>query len=179
MAELLHLPCRDADKNVHVVVEAPRGSFVKLRFEPALGVFVFSSRALPLGLAYPYDWGFIPSTCAEDGDALDAMVLFDAPTWPGVVIPARPIGVVRMSQREPGQPRVRNDRIIAVPTGDHRYDDVGQLPKRMREELEHFFTAVSSMTKKNVRIEGWEGPKKAERRVDEAQRAYQRGRVPG
>src|SRR5262245_61652501 len=150
MRDFLSLPARNDEGNYLVVVEAPRGSTLKLKFDPKLGVFVFD-RALLLGAVYPYDWGFVPSTCAEDGDPLDAMVLFDAPTWPGVLIPTVPIGVVRLSQREGRAAPVRNDRIITVPAGETRYGTTRDLPKGVRSELERFFVAVGEMTGKAVK----------------------------
>ena len=75
---LLKLPACNAKDDVHVVVETTRGSAAKLEYDPDLQVFTLS-KALILGLTYPYDWGFIPSTKGEDGDPLDALVIFMRP----------------------------------------------------------------------------------------------------
>jgi inorganic pyrophosphatase len=95
--------------------------------------------------------------------------------WQGVVIPSSVIGVVKMHQRDKKGPRVQNDRIIAVPCDDPRYKDVRELPRCVREELETFFVTVIEMTDKKVTIEGWEGPKSAEKLIDQVARHYIRG----
>jgi inorganic pyrophosphatase len=149
---------------VRVVVEAPRGSGVKLKYDPRLGAFEYG-RALPLGLTYPYDWGFVPGTRAEDGDPLDALVLGDVPSYPGVVIPSRPIGVVLLDQKNHDRKRERNDRLVLVPLGAERFEelrDAAALPRRAREEIERFFLDTTFFTQKEARVLGWKGPAEAD-----------------
>jgi inorganic pyrophosphatase len=174
MIDYNQLPSRDESGNIHVVIEVPRGSGVKLKFDAKLGAFVLS-RTLLLGVVYPFDWGFVPSTQAPDGDPLDAMVIHESSTWPGVVIPCKPIGVIRVSQvshKEKNAKRKQNDRIIAVPANDPKYKHVHDLPLHMRQELERFFLAATQMTQKDVTIEGWENAETAEGIINAARAAF-------
>jgi inorganic pyrophosphatase len=170
MRPLDQLPPRDDDGNVLCVVEAPRGSRVKLKYEPKLGALILG-KALPLGVHYPYDWGFVSGTCAADGDPIDVMVLHDAPTFPGVVVPAALIGVVKVEETKRGK-KVRNDRLIAAAVGAARFDglrDARKLSKRTRDEIATFFLTVVAFTDKNVRLLGWGGPREAERLLRESE----------
>ncbi len=169
------LPWCDESGNVRVVVETPRGSSCKVKYDPRTGAFLFE-RSLLLGVTYPYDWGFVPGTQA-DGDPLDAMVLLESATWPGVVIASRPLGVVRLTQRKPsGASRLRNDRVIAVPAGDPRHADASGVSKRVRAELEEFFVSASRLTGKEVVVEGWAGTAAARAAIGKAARDYARRR---
>jgi inorganic pyrophosphatase len=175
MPNLINLPSHDEDGQVQVVVEAPRGSRAKFKYDPTDQTFKFA-RPLCLGTAYPYDWGFVPGTRAEDGDPLDAMVYHDMSTYPGVIIPSKAIGVVRLIQKEKGEKWERNDRLIVVPSDEKRWDDATALEKRVHQELEQFFVIVVMMTGKKVHLEGWEGPKAAKALIQEAVKAYARGK---
>src|SRR5882724_9016683 len=96
--DLTRLEPYNDDGTLRVIVESPRSSSLKVEFDPKLRLFTIS-RELPLGVAYPFDWGFIPGTRGEDGDPLDALILNeDASTWPGVVVPVRLLGVLRIDQ---------------------------------------------------------------------------------
>ncbi|RKH14269.1 inorganic diphosphatase [Corallococcus sp. CA053C] len=170
--DFTRLPLRGFQDALHVVVESPRGSTVKLKYEPKLQAFTLS-RPLTRGFRYPFDWGFIPSTLGPDGDPLDALVYWDVPTWPGVVLPCRPLGVLMVDQKkrdnQKGE-RERNDRILLVPVNAARADGLRSyqdLSQREREELEHFFLAVVHFADKDARILGWEGPESAEHLVQQ------------
>jgi inorganic pyrophosphatase len=178
MTDLHSLPVRDRDGNVHVVVETPRGSAAKLEFDPKLQVFTLS-KSLILGLAYPYDWGFIPSTCGEDGDPLDALILHDVPTAPGLVLRCKIIGVLEVLQMQKGKHKLRNDRLIAVPKDSHREQadkDARGLPKQVRKEIEKFFVATDELEDKELKFLGWKGPKTGKRLIDHAAEMVRKGK---
>jgi inorganic pyrophosphatase len=159
--DLASLPPFITASAFRVVVESPRGSTVKLKYDPELGVMSVS-RPLTHGLVYPFDWGFVPGTEGGDGDPLDAIVVWDTATFPGIVLPCRAIGIVRIDQREQGKAtRQRNDRVVALPLKSPRFDhikSIRDLSKRTRAEIEVFFLAATALEKKNVRILGWDGP---------------------
>jgi inorganic pyrophosphatase len=158
--DLATIPAFAGDDVFHVVVEAPRGSTLKLKYEPrweAMSV----SRPLPLGVTFPFDWGFVPSTEAPDGDPLDALLLWDVPSYPGVVIPCRAIGVLQVEQnrtKDTPADRIRNDRVLALPVEarrEHSIIDLAGVPDRLRRELEVFTIAATTLEGKDAWIIGW------------------------
>ena len=168
-SSLATLAPRDDDGALRVVVESPAGSRVKLKYDPALGAFTIS-RPLVLGVVYPFDWGFVPGTRGPDGDPIDVLLVSDFATFPGVVISARPLGLIRVEQKaKTGGGRQRNDRIVAEPTSARRR--IAELSERVRAELEHFFTAVTVFEGKDIEILGWAAADEAERLIDATRHA--------
>ena len=169
MTNYAKLPTWADANHVHAVIETPRGSHAKLKFDPKLGVFTLA-KPLLAGLTYPYDWGFIPSTKADDGDPLDVMVIHDAATYPGLVLKCKPIGVLELEQSSGGKAE-RNDRLFVLPDrspfeGDLR--DIRHLPKRAIAELEKFFETTDALEAKKLKFLGWHGPQKAIRAIKKA-----------
>jgi inorganic pyrophosphatase len=131
---------------VTVVVEATRGSRVKMAYNPATDTFILSY-VLPEGTFFPFEFGFIPSTLAEDGDPLDILVILDASTACGCVITARPIGVVEAEQTQDGK-TFRNDRLVAVAVASMTYAklrSIDELAPGTMDQIEHFFISYNEM----------------------------------
>lgn len=178
MPNLQKLATYDEEGLVRVVVETPRGAEAKMDYDPDTRTFVLA-KALVLGLRYPFDWGFVPSTVADDGDPIDVLVIHEATTFPGVVMPCTLIGVLEARQHE-GKKSERNDRLIAVPEGSHRKDaleDVRKLPKPMRAELERFFAATDAKEAKTLEFLGWKGPGRARRLLEDARKSFAKKKV--
>lgn len=119
------------------------------------------SRPLGLGVSYPFDWGFIPSTCAADGDPLDAMLLWDVASHPGVVIECRAVAVLQVEQNLVNHnqaTRIRNDRVMAIPVSARREGSIvtlDDLATRLRQELEQFACAAVALEGKDISVIGW------------------------
>jgi inorganic pyrophosphatase len=124
LADPTRLKPRDVDHKqlLRVVIETPKGSRNKFAFNPDDHIFELK-KVLPAGMTFPYDFGFVPSTEADDGDPVDVLVLMDEPAFPGCVLSCRPIGVIEGEQGH-GKGKQRNDRIIAVEKDAHSWADV-------------------------------------------------------
>ncbi|HVN29988.1 MAG TPA: inorganic diphosphatase, partial [Candidatus Binataceae bacterium] len=174
---LLSLDTFDPEtKDLNVVIETPRGSRNKYDYDEQLGAFKLA-HVLAEGLTFPNEFGFIPSTLAEDGDPLDVMVLLDEPTSVGCVLTARPIGVIEAKQTEVDGTRFRNDRLIAVATHAHVHSEVkalDDLDKKVIDEIEHFFIYYNERRGKKFKPLGRFGPKRAMKLIAEAQKAYKK-----
>lgn len=168
MADPERLSALDGDGHVHVVVEASRGMRAKCKYDSELGLFVFG-KPLPHGMAYPFDWGFIPSTKGEDGDPLDALVLHDAACPVGCLIACKPVAVLRVLQTEKGRKK-RNDRFLLRPAADKAVSN-DTLSGRLKREMEQFFRGVVLDTGKTLEFGPWQGPKQALAAIRKGMRA--------
>jgi inorganic pyrophosphatase len=165
---------RDEDRIV-VIIETPKGSRNKYAYDSKERIFGLA-KVLPAGMTFPYDFGFVPSTLAEDGDPLDVLVLMDEPAFPGVRITCRLIGVIEGEQVDK-KDTTRNDRIVGVEHGNHSYahiKHVEDLGKRFETQLEEFFVNFHRLEGKSYRILGVRGPGEARRRVKSCRKAARR-----
>jgi inorganic pyrophosphatase len=127
MADLTKLP-RLLDPKAatcRAIVECPKGGLVKYAYDPKAQAFEMK-RVLPDGMCFPLDFGFVPSTQAEDGDPLDILVVNDAPAAVGALLTVRLIGVIEAEQTEDGK-TVRNDRLVGVAQVSHLFAKVSAL----------------------------------------------------
>ena len=126
---------------INVIIETPRGSRYKYSYDEEQEVFKLK-KTLPLGSTFPFDFGFIPNTHAEDGDPIDVLVVMDEPAYPGIVVTCRLIGVLEAKQKERNGTVTRNDRIVAVAERSVLYAEVkhlGDLSETMEDQIARFF----------------------------------------
>ena len=164
----------DADLLV-VVIETPKGSRNKYAYDPDERIFSLT-KVLPAGMEFPYDFGFVPSTKADDGDPLDALVLMDEPAFPGCRLACRAIGVIEGVQGEKNE-KERNDRIVCVENGTHSYTHIkhiDDLGKAFEKELEDFFVNYHKLVGKSFRVLGVKGPAQARRQVKACRKVARR-----
>jgi len=162
-------PFNQEDRSVQVVVETPRDSRNKYKFDPNLRAYKLS-RVLPGGMSFPYDFGFIPSTVAADGDPIDVLLLMDTPAFPGCVIDSRLIGVIEGEQTENRETK-RNDRLLAVANHSHAHSnlkDIADMNPKLIKELGEFFVNYHRHAAIKFKVLGTRGPKQAARLMEQA-----------
>jgi inorganic pyrophosphatase len=137
---------------VNAIVEIPKGRRSKFEVDKATGLIKLD-RYLYSSSHYPGDYGFIPHTLAEDGDALDILVMVNEPTFSGCLIEARVVGLFRMVDRG------SNDyKVLAVPNTDPLFDefrDLADVPSHYLREVSHFFATYKQLEGVTVKVEGW------------------------
>jgi inorganic pyrophosphatase len=166
------LPPFDKDKSVIVVIiETPKGSRNKYAFDAEERIFALK-RVLPAGMAFPYDFGFIPSTLGGDGDPLDVLVLMDEPAFAGCKSSCRVIGIIEGEQGS-GKKKERNDRIVAIESDNHSFSEIkhiDDLGRQFQRELEEFFVNYHRLSGEEFRILAVKGPSAARKVIDRARR---------
>lgn len=161
-------------EGLNVVIETPRGSHNKYKWDDELGAYRLA-KVLPAGMSFPFDFGFIPKTKAEDGDAIDVLVLMDEPAFPGCVVPCRLVGVIVARQTEKNGKAERNDRLIAVAERSTLYEHIHSLAdvnRNLLGEIEEFFRNYNQQSGKEFKVLGRKGPKPAEQLVFTSQQAF-------
>jgi inorganic pyrophosphatase len=173
----IQLESRDSQDptTIQVIIETPKGSRNKYAFDPEQRIFQLK-KVLPAGMTFPYDFGFVPSTVAEDGDPVDVLVLMDEPAFPGCLLRCRVIGIIEGEQGKKKECE-RNDRVVGVEEDNHSYahvKHVKDLGKTFVKELEKFFVNYHDLGGKEYRILDVRGPAEAQRRIKQGMRAYKK-----
>jgi inorganic pyrophosphatase len=151
------------------VIETPQGSRSKFDYDTESGLFLLAG-LVPEGMTFPLNFGFIPSTKAEDGDPLDVMVLHDESIPVGALINIRLLGVIEGDQTE-GANTVRNDRLLAVTRCSHHYEqikNIDQLGKNFLDHLTQFWINYNALKGKRFEVRGVHGPGRAAEAIKKA-----------
>lgn len=151
---------------MNVIIEIPDGSNNKYEIDKETGLIALD-RAMHTAQAYPFDYGFVPQTLWDDGDAADVVVLTTWSLDPGILVRTRPVGLLHMVDDDES-----DDKIIGVPVDDPRWNDVqdiSDIHDHTLKEIEHFFTTYKDLQEEDVSLEDFSGR-------DGAKEAFTRGR---
>lgn len=166
---LLHDIEPGSKESMNVIIEIPKGAKNKYEIDKKTGMIALD-RVMHTAQDYPFDYGFVPQTLWEDGDALDVIVLTTYPLAPGILVRCRPVGLLKMIDSGDS-----DDKIIAVPVDDPRFDsikDLADVNQHTLKEIEHFFGTYKKIQAKEVETNGFEDKKSAEEAFDKSIKAY-------
>ena len=161
----------DPPEHLNVIIETPRGSRNKYEMSKEFAGVVLD-RVLHSSVVYPVEYGAIPQTLYDDGDPLDAMVLLKDPTYPGIVLKARPVGVMKMIDQGD-----LDNKILMVAEGDPLYRGVStlkDLPEQLLNEIANFFQTYKILENKKTEVSGWEGKEFAVKEIQRSMEAYRK-----
>lgn len=166
---LLHDIAPGKRDEMNVIVEIPRGSQNKYEIDKETGLIALD-RVLHTAQAYPFDYGFVPQTLWDDGDALDVVLLTTVPLLPGILVRARPVAILPMV--DGGE---KDEKVIAVPADDPRFahiEDLKDVNPHTLKEIAHFFQTYKQIQKKEVSLGEFSGKDAAMAAFDRAVELY-------
>lgn len=166
---LLHDIAPGTRDEMNVIIEIPKFSKNKYEIDKETGIIALD-RVMHSAQDYPFDYGFVPQTLFDDGDALDVVLITTYPLAPGILVKARPVAIMEMI--DGGE---RDDKVIAVPVDDPRMDDIqdiGDLNSHFEKEVTHFFETYKKVQNKEVKIGAWHGATKAKEAFDRSRELY-------
>ena len=166
-------PGEDAPNTFNVVIEIPmNGDPVKYEVDKATGA-IFVDRFMSTSMHYPTNYGYVPQTISGDGDPVDVLVITPVPLIPGVVVPCRPIGILKMEDEAGVDGKVLAvpiDKILSIYTQWQKPEDLN--PMRLKT-IAHFFEHYKDLEQgKWAKVLGWEGPDAARQEVAEGVANY-------
>ena len=159
----------DVPAVIHAIIEIPKGSRVKYTFSRERG-YLTMDRVLFSPLFYIGNYGIVPRTMWDNGEPLDVLVVMEESLYPGTVIEVKPIALLEMLDE--GK---RDDKLIAIPSGDPRLKDVSDLHSlnpHLTQEIAHFFESYKHLEGKKVEILGWKGAEVAKKAILHAQKLF-------
>jgi len=155
---------------MNVIIEIPDGSNNKYEIDKETGLIALD-RAMHTAQSYPFDYGFVPQTLWDDGDAADVALLTTYSLDPGILVPTRPVGLMKMD--DDGE---SDDKLIGVPVDDPRWEDVRDIDDvhdHTLKEIAHFFESYKNLQDAEVAIDGFADRKTAVEAFERSQQLYQ------
>jgi inorganic pyrophosphatase len=166
---LLHdIPSGSADE-MNVIIEIPKFSKNKYEIDKETGIIALD-RVMHSAQDYPFDYGFVPQTLCDDGDALDVVLITTYPLVPGILVKARPVAMMDMIDGGEG-----DNKIVAVPVEDPRFEhvkDLGDLNPHFVKEMTHFFETYKKVQNKEVTVGEWHGAAEAKQEFAKSRELY-------
>ncbi len=167
---LLHDIPAGSKEEMNVIIEIPKFSKNKYEIDKETGIIALD-RVMHTAQDYPFDYGFVPQTLFDDGDALDVVLLTTYPLAPGILVKARPVAIMEMI--DGGE---RDDKVVAVPVDDPRFEtvkDLDDINPHFIKEMSHFFETYKKVQKKEVTVGEWHNAVSAQEAFERSRHMYE------